>query len=146
MCPLERRWKIVSVVSIRSNPSQRRSVLCVHRKDWCWSWNSNTLATSCEELSHWKRPWCWEGLGAGEEGDDRGWVGWMASPTGWTWIWVNSGSRWRTGRPGMLWFMGSQRVGHNWATELNWTEALDIDISLILSVFQIVSHCHSLCF
>ena len=94
-------------------------VLGVH---WCWSGNSNTLATSCEELTHWKRSWCWEGLGAGEEGDDRGWDGWMASPTRWTWIWVNSRSWWMTGRPGMLWFMGLQRVGHDWGTELNWTE------------------------
>ena len=96
----------------------------VHWKDWCWSWNSNTLATSCEELTHWKRPWCWEGLGAGGEGDDRGWDGWMASPTQWTWVWVNSGSLWWTGRPVMLQFMGSQRVGHDWATELNWTQRL----------------------
>ena len=82
----------------------------------------NTLATACEELTHWKRPWCWEGLGAGGEGDDRGWDGWMASPTQWTWVWVNSGSWWWSGRPGVLWFMGSQRVGHHWTTELNWTE------------------------
>jgi len=79
-------------------------------------------------LTHWKRLWCWEGLGAGGEGDDRGWDGWMASLTRWTWVWVNSGSlRW-TGRPGVLQFMGSQRVGHDWATELTdwltdwWTE------------------------
>ena len=97
-------------------------VLGVHWKDWCWSWNSNSLATSCEELTHWKRLWCWEGLGAGGEGDDRGWDGWMASPTRWTWVWVNSGSWWWTRRPGVLWFMGLQRVGHDWATELNWTE------------------------
>ena len=71
-------------------------------KDWCWSWNSNTLATSCEELTHWKRPWCWERLGAGGEGDDRGWDGWMASLTWWTWVWVNSRSWWWTGRPGVL--------------------------------------------
>ena len=69
-----------------------------------------------------KDPWCWEGLGPGGEGDDRGWDGWMASPTWWTWVWVNSGSWWRTGRPGVLRFMGSQRVGHDWATELYWTE------------------------
>ena len=75
-------------------------------------------------VDSWKRPWCWEGLGAGGEGDDRGWDGWMASPTLWTWVWVNSRSCWRTGRPGMLWFMWSQRVGHDWVTELNWTEAL----------------------
>ena len=65
---------------------------------------------------------CWEGLGAGGEGDNRGWDGWMASPTRWTWVWVNSGSLWYTGRSGMLRFTGSQRVGHDWATKLNWTE------------------------
>ena len=57
-------------------------------------------------------------LGAGGEGDDWGWDGWMASWTRWTWAWVNSGSWWWTGRPGVLRFMGSQRVGHDWATEL----------------------------
>ena len=66
------------------------------------------------------RSWCWERLKAGGEGDDIGWDGWMASPTWSTWLWVNSGSWWWTGRPGVLRFMGSQRVGHNWATELNW--------------------------
>ena len=60
------------------------------------------------------------GIGAGREGDNRGWDGWMASPTRWAWVWVNSGSWWWTGRPGVLRFMGSQRVGHDWATELNW--------------------------
>ena len=65
-----------------------------------------------------ERLWCWEGLGAGGEGDDRGWNGWMASLTQWTWVCVNSGSWWWTRRPGVLWFMGSQRVGHDWATEL----------------------------
>ena len=86
-------------------------------KDWCWSWNSNTLATWCEELAHWKRPWCWEGLKAGREGDDRGWDGWMASPTLWTWIWVNSRSWWWTGKPGMLQSMGLKRVRRDWTTE-----------------------------
>ena len=66
--------------------------------------------------------WCWEGLGAGGEGDNRGWDGWMASLTRWTWVWVNSGSWWWTGRPGVLRFMGSQRVGHIWVIELNWTK------------------------
>ena len=76
------------------------------------------LDTSCEELTHWKRFWRWEGLGAGGKEDDRGWDGWMASPTRWTWVWVNSGSWWWTGRPGVLWFMGWRRVGHEWAAEL----------------------------
>ena len=62
------------------------------------------------------------GLGAGGEGDDWGWDGWKASLTRWTWVWVNSGRWWWTGRPGVLQFMGLQRVGHDWATELNWTE------------------------
>ena len=96
------------------------SVLGVLWKEWCWSWNASTLATSCEELTHWKRPWRWEGLGAGGEGDDRGWDNWMASLTRCTLIWVNCGSWWWTGRPGVLRFMGSQRVGYDWATELNW--------------------------
>ena len=65
---------------------------------------------------------CWEGLGAGGKGHDREWDGWMASLTRWAWVWVNSGSWWWKGRPGVLWFMGSQRVGHGWVTELNWTE------------------------
>ena len=106
---------------LSSHPSLHTSTLW---KEWCWSWNSSTLATSCKELNHWKRLWCWEGLGAGGEGDDRGWHGWMASPTRWTWVWVNSRSWWWTGRPGVLQFMGLQRVGHDWATELNWTEHL----------------------
>ena len=74
------------------------------------------------ELTHWKRLWCWEGLGAGGEGDDRGWDGWMASLTWRTWVWVNSGSWWWTGRPGVLQFMGLQRVGHDWVNDLIWSE------------------------
>ena len=89
--------------------------------DWCWSWNSNTSATSCEELTHLKRPWCWERLRAGVEGDARGWDGWMASPTQWSWVWVDSGSCWWTGRSGMLRFMESQsRTRLSDWTELNW--------------------------
>ena len=79
----------------------------------------NTLATWFEELTHLKRPWCWERLKAGGEGDDRGWDGWMASQTQWMWVSVTSGSWWWTGRPGVLQFMGSQRVGHDWVTEMN---------------------------
>ena len=88
-----------------------------------------TSATWGEELAHWKRPWCWEKLKAGGEGDDGGWDGWMASPTQWTWVWVNSGSWWWTGRPDVLQSMGSQRVRHDWVTELNWTitKAYDTD-------------------
>ena len=95
-------------------------------KDWCWSWNANTLATWYKELTHFKRPWCWERLMAGGERDNRGWDGWMASPNQWTWVWVDSSSWWWTGRLGVLWFMGSQRVGHDWVTKLNWTELIHI--------------------
>ena len=86
------------------------------------NWSSSTLANWCEELTHWKRPWCWERLKAGGEGDNRGPDGLMASPTGWTWVWASSRSWWCRGKPGMLQSMGSQRVVHNWVTELNWTE------------------------
>ena len=68
----------------------RKSVLNIHWKDWCWSWTSNTLAPWWEELTHLKRLWCWERLRAGGEGDDRGWDGWIASPTQWMWVCVNS--------------------------------------------------------
>ena len=78
----------------------------------------HTLATWCEELTHWRRPWCWERFRAGGEGDNRGWDGWMASLTRWTWVWVVSGSWWWTGSPGVLQSTGSQRVRQDWATEL----------------------------
>ena len=117
-----RRLLRVPWTARRSNQFILKEIsLDIHWKDWCWSWNANTLATWCKEWTYWKRPWCWERLKAGGEGDDRGWDGWMPSPTQWTWVWVNSRSwRW-TGKPGMLQSMGSQRVGHDWATEMNWT-------------------------
>ena len=115
----EDSWESLGLQGNPTCPSWRRSVLRVHWKDWCWSWNSNTLATWCEELTHLKRPWCWERLRAGGEGDNRGWDGWMVSPTQWTWVWVNSGSwRW-TRRPGVMQSMELQRVGDNWVTELS---------------------------
>ena len=95
-------------------------MLNIHWKGWCWSWNSNNLATWCEELTHWKRPWCWERLKAGGKGDGRRWDGWMVSLTQWTWVWANFRCWWWTKKPGMLQSMGSQRVGHNWAAEMNW--------------------------
>ena len=106
----------------RYNKSILKEISLEYWEDWCWSWNSSTLATWCKGLTHLKRPWCWERFRAGGEGDNRGWDGWMASPTQWTWVWVNSGSWWWTGRPGVLQSMGSQRFQYDWATELNWTE------------------------
>ena len=120
----EDSWESLGLQGCPTSPSWRRSVLGVHWKNWCWSWNCNTLATWCEELIHLKRPWCWKRLRAGGEGDNRGWDGWKASRTQWTWVWIDSGSWWWTGRPGMLRFMGSQRVGHYCVTELNWTESV----------------------
>ena len=108
-----------------------KSVLNIHWKDWCWSSSSSTLATWWKELTHLKRPCCWERLKAGGEGDDRGWDGWMASLTQWTWVWASSGSWCWTGRPGVLQSMGSRRVGHDWATELNGDPAQDLTVCVI---------------
>ena len=85
---------------------------------------SNTqsvLSISGNDHHHYHKTRCWERLKAGGEGDDRGWDGWMASPTQWTWVWASSRSWWWTRRPGVLQSVGSQRVRHDWATELNWT-------------------------
>ena len=116
-----RRLLRVSWTARRSNQSILKEINPEHSLEGLMlSWNSSTLATWCEELTHWKRLWCWEELRAGGEGDDRGWDGWMASLTRWTWVWVNSGSWWWTGRPDVLRFMGSQRVRHDWVTDLIW--------------------------
>ena len=105
----------------RSNQSILKEISPnIHWKDWCWSWSCNTLAMWYEEPTHLKRPWFWERLKVGGEGDSRGWDGWMASQTQWTWVWVNSGSWWMTGSPEVLRHRGSQTVRHNWATELQW--------------------------
>ena len=112
-----RRLLRVPWTARRSNQSVlKKSTLNIHWKRWCWSWSCNTLATWCKEPTHWKRPWCWERLKAGGKGDDTGWDGWMASLTLWAWVSANSRRWWRTGKPGVLQSMGSQRVGHNWAT------------------------------
>ena len=120
----EDSWESLGLQGDPTSPLWRRSTLGFLWKEWWESWNSSTLATSCEDLTQWKRLWCWERLEAGGEGDDRRWDGWMASPTPWTCIWVNSVSWWWTDSPIMLQSMGSQRVGHNWATELNWAVPL----------------------
>ena len=112
----------------------------MHWKDWYWSWSSNILATWCEELTLRKRPWCWERLKVGGEGDDRGWDGWMASPTWWTWLWASFRSWWWIGKPGML--HGVASVGCNWATELNWLLVKLLSISsTILYIYISVSVC-----
>ena len=137
----EDSWEYLGLQGDPTSQSSKKSVLNIHWKDWCWSWNSSTLATWSKELTHWKRPWCWERLKAGEEGDDRGWYGWMASSTQWSWVWVDSGNWWWTGRPGVLWFMGSQRVGQDWTIELNWT-ALFQSIASFFVVVVVVPYKH----
>ena len=96
------------------------------------SWNSNTLSTWCEEMTHWKRHWCKERLKT-REGDDRGRDGWMASPTQWTWVCVSSGSWWWTGKPGVLQSIGSQSQTRlsDW-TELNYFTSLKDQCALRL--------------
>ena len=121
-------FRTVVLEEILESPLDCKEIQPVHSEgDLPWDFfgrNDAKGETPGEELTHWKRLWCWEGLGAGGEGDERGWDGWMASRTRWTWVWVNSGSWWWTGRPGVLQFMGLQRVGHDWVTELNWKSTL----------------------
>ena len=117
----EDSWGSFGLQGHQISQSSRKSVLNINWKYSCWSWNSNILATWCEELTLWKRPWCWERLRTGGEGEYREWDGWMASLTRWTWVWVSSRSWWWTWKPGVLQSTGSQRVGHNWVTEINWT-------------------------
>ena len=114
----EDSWEFLGLPGDQTSQSWRRSTLNIHWKDWCCSWGSNTLATWCKELTHWKRPWCWERLRAGGEGDDRGKDSWMASPTQWAWVWASSRKWWLTRKTGVLQSMGSQRVWHlsNWTT------------------------------
>ena len=115
-----RRLLRVPWTARRSNQSILKEISPEFWKDWCWRWGSNTLATWCEELTYWKRPWCRGRLKVGGEGDDRGWDGWMASPVQWTWVWVSSRSWWWTWKPGVLQSMGSQRA--DTTERLNWTE------------------------
>ena len=116
-----RRLLRVSWTTKRSNQSILKEISPEYAlEDWCWGWNSNTLATWCEELIYWKRPWCWERLKVGGEGDDSGWDGWMASPTWWRRDWVSSRSWWWTVKPGVLQAIGSQRVIYDLATEPNF--------------------------
>ena len=113
----------------------RKSVLKIHWKDWCWSWNSNTLSTWYDELTHGKRPWCWERLRAGGEGDHRGWDGWMASLIRWTWVWASSGYWWQTGKPGLLQSMGVAK-SRTWLS--NWSE-----LELYVRIGPVFSQVHS---
>ena len=120
----EDSWESLGLQGDPTSPSWRKSVLNIHWKDWCW--NSNTLITWCKELTHLRRPWCWERLRAGGEGDDRGWDCWIASLTQWTWVWINSGSWWWTGRPGVL----RHGVAKNQTRLSDWTELSGCNIRM----------------
>ena len=129
----EDSWESLGLQGDPAIQSWRKSVLHIHWKDWCCSWSYNTLATWCEELTHWKRLWCWERL-------RQDWDGWMALSTWWTWVCASSRSWWWTRKPGVLLSMESQRVRHKWMTELNWTKAwmtccLRLDVSLEISSY-----------
>ena len=121
-------WTVVLEKTFES-PLDCKEIQPVHSKDQSWVFIGKTDVEAetpklwppdGEELTHLKRPWCWERLRARGEGDDRGWDGWMTSLTQWTWVWVDSGSWWWIGRPGMLRFMGLQEL--DMTEQLNWTE------------------------
>ena len=135
----EDSWESLGLQGDPTSPFWRRSALGFLWREWCWSWNTSTLATSREELTHWKSLWYWEGLGAGGEGDDREWDGWMVSLTQWTWVWVKLGSWWWTGRPRVLRFMGLQRVGPKWATSLSLSTTSRVQFSLVQFSHSVVS-------
>ena len=118
-------WESFGLQEDQTSKSSRRPVLTIQWKDWCWSWNFSTLATWFEELTHWKRPWCWEKLRAGGEGDDRGWDGWMASLTGWTWVWTCSVYWWWTRKPEVHGVVKSQTRLSSWTDWLT-----DIHVSM----------------
>ena len=127
-----KNWCFLTVVlKTLESPLDCKKIQPVHPKgDQSWVFIGRTDAEAetpilwPHDAKSWLigRPWFWKGLGAGGGRHDRGWDGWMASLTRWAWVWVNSGSWWWTGRPGVLWFTESQRVRHDWANELNWTE------------------------
>ena len=122
------------------HPKRDQSWVFIGR-NWCWSWNSSTLAISCEELTHWKRPWFWEGLGAGGEGDDRGWDGWMASPNRWAWVWVNSGS-W-DGQGGLA--PAIHGVAKSQTRLSNWIELIDREqVTRSLNNLRVIYWCYGI--
>ena len=125
----ENSWESLGLQGDETSQSWRKASV-LHWKDWCWRWSSNTLATWCQEPTHWKRPWCWGRLKVGGWGDNRGWDGCMASPTQWTWVWANSGRKWRIEKPGMLQSIGSQGVRCDLATEQQHKENLIGQIKL----------------
>ena len=126
-------WTVVLEKTLES-PLDCKEIQPVHAKgdqSWIFTVSSDTEAKTPiiwppdAKKTHLKRPWCWERLKVGGEVANRGWDGWMTSPTRWTWVWANSRSWWWTGKPGVLQSMGSQTVRHDWVSELNWIKLMD---------------------
>ena len=161
---MQKNWCFWTVVSEKTleNPLDCKEFQPVHPKgDQSWVFivktddEAETPVLWPPDAKSWLigKPWCWERLRVGEKGDDRGWDGWMASLAHWTWVWVNSGSWWWTGRPGVLWFMGSQRVRHYWVTDLNWTDPCNcfglifshLNLVIVMPVYSLCSWLHTCC-
>ena len=129
LCKVDSHWRIFRKEMTWSYLDFKRNILpdvsgidCSRARESAEGWVRGaelwgSMATWCEELTHQKRPWCWETLRVGGEKSDRGWDGWMASSTQWAGVWANSGRWWRTGNPGVLPSMGLQRVRHYWVTQ-----------------------------
>ena len=133
----EDSWESPGQQGDQTSQSWRKSTLNIYWKAWCWSWSSSTLTTWGEEPTYWKRLWCWKRFRARGEEDGRGWDGWMALPTQWTWVWANSGRHWGTGKPGVLQSMGLQCVGNDWAIEQqSFSPCLHIVSALYMSVSE----------
>ena len=127
------------------NPKGNHSWL-LHWKDWCWHWSINTLATWWEERTHWKRLMLGK-TEAGGEGGDRGWDGWMASLTQWTWVWANGRTQWRKGKPGVPQAMWSQVVRHDWMTEQQKAfRAFEHEMPILPAWHLSIKHCIFLCY
>ena len=143
----EDSWESLGLQGDPTRQSSRRSVLNIQWKDWCWSWNSSTLAFWCEELTHWKRLWLWEKLKAGGEGDERGWYGCMASLTQGTWVWASSRSWWWTGKPAVHKVAKSHTQLSDW-TELHAKKFADsmlnvrVNIHITIEVWKYLPHKH----
>ena len=136
----EDSWEFLGLQGDQTSQSQRKSILNIHWKDWCWSWSSNTSATWCKEPTHWKTPWCWERLKEGKEGDNRRWAGWMASPTQWH-EFVQSLGDSEGQRSLACYSPWGGRVGQDLATT-QWQHCRWL-WRIIFSLFNVFFHCFS---